>query len=1547
MFDQNLRKMTDNQDNIDRHPASPRANRTTKFDINPSVPTNLSSIKLLDGTNYGEWAERMEDILKCQGLWIIINNQEFEQNEAKRQWLEDKTLGTIKLAIDRKAVTIPKTINKPKELWDHLKDKFLPKDTMRCITLVRKFHSLQMSENETLPEFIHKVEYLASDLHEVGEDISDKMIAWTLLAGLPTRYDALVMGFAASHSRDTITADVVKRTLYFEDSRGTNEASSLTLPAHKAVMYSKPQQQQKCPNCQGIGHGLDTCSSPRGITNPSRPKQFKPWNKNKGKNKSKNKQADSSTFKKVYNNKVTSDNNTTNLQSKTGAHVTAVHSSLPAKLRARDDTTRGDATDPTATLDDDVMLVDSGASSTLISHPRWLSGRRPVEKLTVASASKSSNLKTNATGKLTFVSELGTVNIDNVTYVEGLRVNLLSVSQLTDADCKVIHDKSWCKIWHKPSNKLIGTAFKRNGLYVLNAKMKLPLNSALNTKTNSDQLQSEKFPINLQNEKADLWHKRLMHMAPSTMLKFHKAKAVRNYDLPATTSKKNKCEFCAQGNITRKPISKHSLAVVNEPLLTTVSDVCGPFQTRSCGGNLYFVTFIDVYSRYVHVAFIKHKSEVFEKFKEYQILAERQTGHKLKILRTDLGGEYCSKQFDLYLSQNGIKHETTGGWTPQFNGIAERMNRTLMTMVRSTLLSANIPHKFWGELVLSAAYILNRCTSKANPTTTPLQLWRGNDLKPTLKHLKTIGCLCYAKIPSVKVATKLHPKGIKCALLGYSSNSKEYRLWNLIDNKLIQERNVIFFEDLRAFSCEQVHPIVQQLGGIDGQDLFNVDDELQQLEPADPDNEEDNNGHATTEAQDLQDFDFEGNIDTIKPIECLSNNDKDTRASIDQPSIATTNESSLPSTTNTTADTNTASERVQRRKTKNKTDTSEYFDKPLTRLQAQIKGVTPAMVQDALDDLLSDAQSQGSTQSTKDIHRLNTDNEEDVEVNYCGVPIPDTEIASYISSSGQAVEPKTYKEAMTSPDSDKWAKAIADEYGLLMARGTWILDDLPPGRKPVGCRWVFKIKRNPAGQIERYKARLVAQGFTQRYGEDYFETYSPVAGIATIRLLMAWAVQQNMFIDQYDLEGAYLHGDIDTAIFMKQPEGYVEPGQKSKVCRIVRSLYGLRQSGRCWNSKFNEVMLKHGMIRSFTDSCVYIIRINEHTGVIPIYVDDSPAIASSQQMRKLLRCILMSEFKVRYLGPVNTLLGIQFTRFPDGSLGLNQTDYIKKLLTKYEMSDCNPAPTPLDPGTKLQKNMGSSQEEKREMEEVPYRQLIGALSYVARATRFDISFAVNVLAQFSSDPEPMHWVAAKRILRYLKGTLEMNLIYRKTSVEPHIYADASLGTDRDDRRSYSGIASLFGTSLINWHASKQKSVSYSTMEAEYRAIGLATKEALWMRNLLTEIGYFSSSQSPLKIYSDSQAAIAHAVSRIENSRSKYIDIACHFVREHIERHETQLIYVGTKNNLADVFTKPQQGPRHRFLISHLNVAGISQHNDHPPEKGSDNRRGVCWKPQQD
>lgn len=392
---------------------------------------------------------------------------------------------------------------------------------------------------------------------------------------------------------------------------------------------------------------------------------------------------------------------------------------------------------------------------------------------------------------------------------------------------------------------------------------------------------------------------------------------------------------------------------------------------------------------------------------------------------------------------------------------------------------------------------------------------------------------------------------------------------------------------------------------------------------------------------------------------------------------------------------------------------------------------------------------------------------------------------------------------------------------------------------------------------------------------------------------------------------------------MQQPEGFVVPGLEHKVCKIVKSLYGLKQSGRRWYVRFAQVVQQQGLKRCRADACVFVYRKGAECCILVVYVDDIAAIASNQRMRKLARDVLAKDFEIRPLGPINYMLGIKFVKSESNGLLLNQTHYIEKVLKRFGMQDCTPVVTPVV--TASQAVSGNNFRVEEEVpEKIPLRELVGSLSYIANGTRPDISFAVNSLAQHAASPTREDWQAGKRVLRYLQGTKHYSLRVNPNEEGFKIYADASHGSDPSSRKSTTGIVATFGGVPFFWASNKQKTVSLSTMESEYKALSQAVQETLWTRELFGEIGFDSHCKEPMLYVTDSQSAKAHASSYIENFRTKHMEIIYHHVREKIENKEILVEYVPTKFNLADALTKAQPGPRQVFLNNCLSLVSSSR-----------------------
>jgi hypothetical protein len=412
-----------------------------------------------------------------------------------------------------------------------------------------------------------------------------------------------------------------------------------------------------------------------------------------------------------------------------------------------------------------------------------------------------------------------------------------------------------------------------------------------------------------------------------------------------------------------------------------------------------------------------------------------------------------------------------------------------------------------------------------------------------------------------------------------------------------------------------------------------------------------------------------------------------------------------------------------------------------------------------------------------------------------------------------------------------------------------------------------------------------------------------------------------------DVKTAFLNGDLDRDIYMKQPEGFVVPGQEHLVCKLHKSLYGLKQAGRAWYEKIHQALVELGFQAFQSDTCIYQLRKGSLAILIALYVDDLLLLSNSLKGLTTLKRDLSRLFAMKDLGEAHYVLGIQIDRDRTArTLSISQREYVQKVLHRFGMMDSKAASTPLDASAKLTKadcpaasiapNMAFIQQ---------YQSAVGAIMYAMLGTRPDIAFAVASLSQFSSNPGQPHWMAVKHVLRYLHGTIDYKLTYgttRRANPCPqlpdfHGFCDSDWGADRDDRRSVTGYVFMLGGGAVSWQAKKQHTVALSSVEAEYMASTQATKEALWWRTFLSELGMPAGTTTV--IHSDSQGSIALSKNPEHHARSKHIDIRHHFVREQIMAGTISLQYVPTEDMTADVLTKPLGRDRHSKLIRSMGV----------------------------
>ncbi|KAK1641891.1 hypothetical protein QYE76_059696, partial [Lolium multiflorum] len=619
----------------------------------------------------------------------------------------------------------------------------------------------------------------------------------------------------------------------------------------------------------------------------------------------------------------------------------------------------------------------------------------------------------------------------------------------------------------------------------------------------------------------------------------------------------DRCEACLMGKMTKTPFSG-MMERATDLLEIIHTDVCGPMSVASRGGYRYVLTFTDDLSRYGYIYLMKHKSETFEKFKEFQSEVENQRNKKIKFLRSDRGGEYLSYEFGMHLKKCGILSQLTPPGTPQRNGVSERRNRTLLDMVRSMMSLTDLPLSFWSYALETAAFTLNRAPSKSVETT-PYELWFNK--KPKLSFLKVWGCEAYVKKLQ---PDKLEPKAEKCVFIGYPKETIGYTFYHRSEGKIFVAKNGTFLE--KEFLTKEVTGRKVELDEIEESLLVDQSSAVPENVPVPP-------TPATEEAND---------------------NDHET-----------SNE--------------TATE--PRRSTRDRA-TPDWYDPCLN-----------VMIVD--------------------------NNDEDA----------------------------TYEEAMMSPDSNKWQEAMKSEMGSMYDNKVWTLVDLPDSRKAVENKWIFKRKTDADGNITVYKARLVAKGFRQIQGVDYDETFSPVAKLKSVRILLAIAAFFDYEIWQMDVKTAFLNGDIEEELYMVQPKGFVDPKNADKVIKDF------------------------GFIQCHGEACIYKKVSGSSVAFLILYVDDILLIGNDIELLSSVKGYLNNSFSMKDLGEASYILGIKIYRDRSRRLiGLSQSTYLDKILKKFRMDESKKGFLPMLPGKVLSKTQGPATAEERErMSQIPYASAVGSI----------------------------------------------------------------------------------------------------------------------------------------------------------------------------------------------------------------------------------------------
>ncbi|XP_062028861.1 uncharacterized protein LOC133744845 [Rosa rugosa] len=824
------------------------------------------------------------------------------------------------------------------------------------------------------------------------------------------------------------------------------------------------------------------------------------------------------------------------------------------------------------------------------------------------------------------------------------------------------------------------------------------------------------------------------------------------------------CELAKSHRISYSP----SLNKSPIPFMKIHSDVWGPAKIPSFSGARYYVTFIDDCTRMTWVSLLKNKSDVCYMFQDFHKMVSTQYQQSIRIFQSDNGGEYVNGPMQEFMQSHGIRHQTSNSYTPQQNGLAERKNRQLLEVVRASLFGMHVPREYWGEAVKSATYLINRTPSRVIEFQNPHQKLQQLLSLPSLPNLepRVFGCVAYVHIPKPQ-RSKLDPRARKCIFVGYADFQKGYRCYDPVTGTMYVSLDVAFRESEPYYLGGGSESSLQGERDCEGnpRDLFAFEEfeELEALESrfgVDSDGAGKENERKEKEVAENEKGPAGGEL-TVGSAgnESARMGEESAWMGEREAHHGTTGEESHHGTTG--EESIRMGERegegaVIQNKEGGQMDGggpvlggkgSGHIDEPVGPSEEQVFGSSRPYCssrQIAVDPTCETSKDAANRKSCSP-----SDGPLPTGPATCEKSTKDTLIRPHLSEFFPLSTSSTEESAVNVLPQDaladpKWTQAMNEELKALQKNLTWDVVTMPAGKKTVGCRWVFTVKLKADGSIDRYKARLVAKGYTQRYGIDYEETFAPVAKINTVRILISLAATKDWPLHQFDVKNAFLNGNLEEEVYMDMPPGVKSmPCDTGKVCKLKKSLYGLKQSPRAWFGRFSKSMKVFGYRQSNSDHTLFIKRSQGKITALIVYVDDMIVTGDDPKEMEALQDYLSKK-----------------------GISLSQRKYVLDLLTETGMLDCNPIETPIEMNHNL------------------------------------AIYPDQVPTDKGSED---HMDAVYRILRYLKMAPGRGLLFeKKEELEVVGYTDADWAGDKTDRRSTSGYFTFVGGNLVTWRSKKQK-----------------------------------------------------------------------------------------------------------------------------------------------
>jgi len=1451
--------------------------------------------RLMSSEDYFEWATSMQNVLSCKNanLWFIIEGRLVKPEEHLGEGdLKEVKLGNkfptkdiaeyYRADVEARSILLNSlgpaqqalvdTSTTARKVWEKLRENYAQNVAQQIASLEAQLANLYQGDDK-INVYSYKLETICRKLDHVDAPVSGLRKLRTFLRGLGPQHDVWRKIFyfntrlffqkegdsdETANKKALEDYEIAVSTIMAEEAE--QKSFRRQYPARAMQAQSQPVKKGKdkfCTNCKRDNHNLEDCFMEGGPKHKDRTEKQK-----------------QKKTKKVTGNLAQVDSDEMNL---------CLHVSTP---------------DDNVAPQNETWIIDSGASRHMTGDKTLFStyGPSPVQEVFVAD-NRGVPVAGMGNVRLVMSNSKGSrksITLQDVLHVPGLGNNLFSTPQVQRLGGSINFTKKTVEI------------FDKKGRLALRGKRRGDVNYLLveGTTTAVAKLVTSEKAL----DQAKLWHQRLGHLHMQATLKTASLTDGMNLKAMSGPSVGNNCETCIKSKHRHAPIKSRG-PKTTRPLELVHMDLAGPLP-EGLSKEKYYLLMVDDCTRYCFGAALIYKSSAFQAFRTIDRWTQTQLGKRICRVRTDNGGEFLSREFSNYLNHRGIGREVTPRFTPQSNGLVERTNQIVKDYIRCMLEEANLTTQYWPFAFSHGLKLRNMSATSTDSSKTPHEGMHGK--RQDLQGLRVFGCKAWARVPD-ELRKSLDPKSVECIHLGHVSNNHPYiyRLMDVETGQIFTSRHVIFRENerIRRKSEAPFEELSDDETGTTGNNLPRP-------------------GLPAPVRSSL-------NIPRTSP---SSEEPSQPVGATNYPHLASIEEAQLADTT----ESGDSLESPTQQLVPSAESTDDEFHEPINLIPSRrrpqdIRGRdSPSRhqeIDDESDDSLAllptphqtvggDTTTVGDTRTVGDKNNANESTGDESRYNLRARPHRLGDYARHVTTN-LSKPPATLKQARMRADWPLWEGAIQAELKSHESNKTWTLVDHPQNKATnvVSCKWVFAIKKKADGSLDKYKARLVARGFTQRYGYDYDETFSPVVKATTLRILIGLAAAFDWKIVHWDAVTAFLNGRLSAEVYMTMPPGHEVPG---KVCFLNKAIYGLKQAGREWYLFATKVLEQLGFTKLQEDHCLFHSKKAGRQILLALYVDDLVAASPKASELAWLHTEIQTHFKITDQGDLSSVLNVSVSKSTN-STSLGQPGYIQKILDRFQMLEAKPAFTPL-PATGIAhpENPEHCSVADKEL----FQQLVGSVNYLACYTRPDVAYAVQALSRYLAQPTIHALSAGKHLLRYLKTTQDYRLRFPKLAsgrnLTLEVFTDADFAnqkaiyspnqelttknkivipvdTTNTPRKSVTGMIFLMNGSPISWLSKQQPIIATSTQMAEYIAAAEGAKEALWIRSLFHSLQLRGKEAIPH--YIDNQAAIQLCKNPVLHKATKHIDIIYHKIRELAAVGVINIEYTESGEQRADALTK--------------------------------------------